>query len=122
MKKKFRVKRNEDFQSIISKRQSFACKEFVIYVAKNNCSYGRVGISVSKKLGNAVVRNKIKRQVREMVYKTVNFEEGYDYVVIVRHAYLNKSFEENLASLQFVYRRVIKKYLKKETSNENKQS
>lgn len=122
MKKKFRVKRNEDFQAIISRKQSFACKEFVLYVAKNDFGHARVGISVSKKLGNAVVRNKIKRQVRELCAKVFDFDASMDYVVIVRKGFLDRTFQQNLESLKFVFSRVTKKFIKKENKNETKQS
>lgn len=60
MKKEFRVKRNEDFSKIIARKKSFANSCFIIYKDENQMGHGRVGISVSKKLGNAVTRNKIK--------------------------------------------------------------
>ena len=66
MKKEYRIKKNEDFQEIIKNRNSIANKKYVIYYKKNNLHL-RVGISVSKKLGHAVIRNRTKRQVRMMV-------------------------------------------------------
>ena len=57
--------------------------------------HARVGISVGKKLGNAVCRNKVKRQLRSIVDDVFTIEEGYDVIIIVRPAYTNKSFEEN---------------------------
>ena len=67
MKKEFRVRKNEDFSKIISKRISLASSSFIIYKDHNDIGHGRVGISVSKKLGKAVIRNKIKRQLRMMI-------------------------------------------------------
>ena len=60
MKKEYRVKRSQDFDNIIRKKQSFANRQFVIYYQKNNLDHMRLGISVSKKLGKAFERNKIK--------------------------------------------------------------
>ena len=68
MKKTYRVKRNIDFQAIIKQKKSVASRQFVLYYAKNDFNHYRAGVSVSKKLGKAVERNKIKRQVREMIY------------------------------------------------------
>ena len=57
MKKNFRVRKNEDFNKIISKKISLASSSFIIYKNQNDIDHGRVGISVSKKLGKAVARN-----------------------------------------------------------------
>lgn len=99
MKKEYRVKRNEDFQTIIHKKKSVVSRCFVLYYMENNLDHCRIGISVSKKLGNAVVRNKIKRQVREISNVVFDKKKAYDYVVIVRNNYLNKTFDENKQDL-----------------------
>ena len=122
MKKELRVKRNEDFQKIIQARKSVACKEFVLYSLKNECEHMRIGFSVSKKLGNAVTRNRIKRQVREMAREVFDSNYSYDYVLIVRNGYLEKDFHQNLESLQVLYSRMNKINKKKENTNGIKKS
>lgn len=82
MKKEYRVKKNEDFSRIIKRKQSMANRTFIIYYLKNDIGHARIGISVSKKLGKAVIRNKIKRQVRMIVKETINLDDNYDYIVI----------------------------------------
>lgn len=109
MKKKYRVKKNEDFSTIISKKQSFANRSFVIYYRRNEAEYPHMGISVSKKLGNAVVRNKIKRQVRMMVQEIFDFQEAIDYVIIIRKMFLSLSYEENKKELQYIFSKVRKR-------------
>ena len=99
MKKTYRVKRNIDFQAIIKQKKSVASRQFVLYYAKNDFNHYRAGVSVSKKLGKAVERNKIKRQVREMIYEIFEDQESSDYIVIVRNGYLSKSFDENKRDL-----------------------
>ena len=106
MKKEFRVKRNEDFSKIIARKKSFANSCFIIYKDENQMGHGRVGISVSKKLGNAVTRNKIKRQVREMVQQCFDFQIGMDYVIVVRKRYLDFNFQENLKILNQLYLKI----------------
>ena len=96
MKKEYRVKKNEDFSHIIKHKQSLANRSFIIYYVKNDLNHARIGISVSKKLGKAVIRNKIKRQVRMIVQQTINFNDNYDYIVIVRNKYLDLDFISNL--------------------------
>lgn len=66
-----------------------------------------------KKLGNAVCRNKVKRQLRSMVDEIFTFEEGYDLIIIVRPAFTNKSFEENKKEMKENQNRINKRFLKK---------
>ena len=82
MKKEYRVKKNEDFSRIIKRKQSMANRTFIIYYLKNDIGHARIGISVSKKLGKAVIRNKIKRQVRMIVKETINLDDNYDYIAV----------------------------------------
>lgn len=112
MKKDYRVRKNEDFGVIIRKKQSIASKTFIIYYLKNDIDHARVGISVSKKLGNAVVRNKIKRQIRMMVQDVFDFDNKYDYIVIVRNNYLNNNFESNKKDMLYLYNKMIKRTVK----------
>lgn len=107
MKKTYRVKRNIDFQAIIKQKKSVASRQFVLYYAKNDFNHYRAGVSVSKKLGKAVERNKIKRQVREMIYEIFEDQESSDYIVIVRNGYLSKSFDENKRDLAKLRKKVI---------------
>ena len=109
MKKEYRLKRNEDFKKIIKKRISVGSKNFVIYGMKNEFSHLRVGISVSKKLGKAVIRNKIKRQVRMMAKDEFQFNQNYDIIIIVRNNYLNSSYKENKKDLSYLYRKILKR-------------
>ena len=69
----------------------------------------RIGISVSKKLGKAVIRNKIKRQVRMMLQQTINFDDNYDYIVIIRNKYLDLDFNSNLNELKYLYKKILKR-------------
>lgn len=67
----------------------------VLYARKNNTDTNRVGITVSKKLGKAVVRNRIRRRIRE-VYRLneSRFAPGWDIVVVARSRCLTASFEK----------------------------
>ena len=58
------LKKNKDFQNVYRKGKSYANKYFVMYVLKNNTEENRIGISVSKKVGNSVIRHHITRLVR----------------------------------------------------------
>lgn len=108
MKKENRIRKNEEFQSIIKCKQSFANKKFVIYYRKNN-EHLKIGISVSKKLGNAVIRNKIKRQVRMMVQEVFDKKQKVDFIIIVRHPYLLDDFKNNKKDLSYIYNKINKR-------------
>jgi ribonuclease P protein component len=104
MKKTFRIKRNEDFQAIFKKRKSFANRQFVIYLMdKPEQKHFRVGLSVSKKLGNAVVRNRIKRYIRESIKELKDTIHPHkDFIVIARQPVANMDFHEVKKSLTHV--------------------
>ena len=85
MKKSFRVKREKDFKAIFKDGTSFANRKVVVYQLENQQNHFRVGLSVSKKLGNAVTRNQIKRRIRHILQSVKgSLVEHVDFVVIAR--------------------------------------
>lgn len=79
------LKKNSDFQSVYKSGKSYANKYFIMYVSKNQLESNRLGISVSKKVGNSVVRHRVKRLVKESyrLHEKV-FNSGLDIVVLAR--------------------------------------
>ena len=59
------LKKNKDFQKVYSEKKSYANKYLVMYTMKNNTDQNRLGISVSKKVGNSIVRHRLTRLIRE---------------------------------------------------------
>ena len=106
MKKLYRLKKNEDFRDILNKKKSFANRSFVIYYTTNTKKHTHVSISISKKVGNAVVRNKCKRQVRMMVQEIIDFQVSTDYVIIIRKGFLDLPYEENRRELEYLYHKI----------------
>lgn len=84
MRKNYRVKSKKDFNAIFKDGQNFANRKFVVYKLEKDQKHFRVGISVSKKLGNAVVRNSIKRKIRHVLIKYQGGLAKADFVVIAR--------------------------------------
>ena len=85
MKKSFRVKREKDFKAIFKDGTSFANRKFVVYQLENQQNHFRVGLSVSKKLGNAVTRNQIKRRIPHILQSVKgSLVEHVDFVGIAR--------------------------------------
>ena len=87
MKQKFRVRTNERFQKIRQQGKSFSDRHLVLCFLQNDLPYSRFGFAVSTRIGNAVVRNRIKRQLREIMrLRTDTIRPGWDIVVIARQA------------------------------------
>ena len=102
-----RIKANDDFALAIKKGKTYNGSSYRLHVVANGLGYTRVGISVSKKLGNAVVRSRIKRQIRAICDSVIQYDkQALDIVIIARNEFLNKKFSDNkeeftnLANLQ----------------------
>lgn len=108
MKKENSLKKNQDFQKILEKKQSVGCSTLVIYYLKNELDYARVGISCGKRLGNAVIRNRTKRQVRALLDVSLNYKNNMDYIVIVRNKYLEQNYENNLRDIKYLLEKINK--------------
>lgn len=107
MKKKYSLKRNEEIAKIIHNRKFYKNDVFILYFQKNEHKKTRVCISVSKKIGIAVVRNKIKRQVREMITDTFEFDKEFDFVIIIRNKFLDNEFFINKEKIKELYLKTI---------------
>lgn len=94
------LKRNSDFQFVYKKGKSYANKYLIMYVIENNQETNRVGISVSKKVGNSVIRHRVKRLIKES-YRLQEkiFNSGLDIVVIARNSASDISYKEMESAL-----------------------
>ncbi len=101
-----RLKKNEDFRRIYARGASTANRLLVLYHLANGSSMSRLGISVSKKVGNSVVRHRTKRLIRE-AYRLGegNIPAGLDFVVIARSAAAGKSYAEIHDALFHLFRK-----------------
>ena len=95
MKKNEIVKKSQEFTKIIETKKRIYNKFYSIYYNDNNLNITRFGLSVGKKIGNAVTRNKIKRQLKNIIDKNKNlFKNNKDYIIIVRREILDCNFKE----------------------------
>ena len=95
LKKIEMIKSHREFTEIIQKEKYIKNHDFSIYIRKGKYSYPHFGIAVSKKLGNAVTRNKLKRRMRMILdewKKDLKYNE--DYIIIMKESTKNLSFEE----------------------------
>ena len=87
------LKKYGDFQRVYKKGKSYANKYLIMYVLKQDTMNNRIGISVSKKVGNSVVRHRITRLIRESYrLNEKEFVRGLDIVVIARPGAKERNF------------------------------
>ena len=92
--------KKKDFQNVYKNGISFANRYLVMYVLKNGTEHNRLGISVSKKVGNSVVRHRITRLIREVYrLREDTFNSGLDVVVIARVSAKGISYHQVESSL-----------------------
>ncbi len=103
LKKTYRLTRRNDFRRVYGKGKSAANYSMVLYVAPSKKQTMRIGFSVSKKIGKAVVRNRVKRQMREAAFHLLSsFSAHKDYIFIARNGIKEKNLaeiEKQMASL-----------------------
>lgn len=91
-----RIKDNQEFVFTVRKGNVLKHSPFLIHYVNNDKNVCRIGISVNKKIGNAVTRNRVKRQTRAMCDSLVEYtSHTFDIVIIVKAEFLNCSFNDN---------------------------
>jgi len=95
------LKKNPEFQNVFKNGKSKANRFFVMYVIRTDTSLNRIGISVSKKVGNSVVRHHIKRLIKESFRLQEDlFDSGSDIVIVVRKESKNITFKETESAIK----------------------
>ena len=94
------LKKSKDFQKVYNKGNSYANRLLVMYVLENHTDKNRLGISVSKKVGNSVIRHHLTRLIREGYRLQEDmFNSGLDMVVVTRKNAVNCSCQEITSAL-----------------------
>ena len=89
------IKKNDEFKNVYQCGKSYANKYLVMYILKNSMKKNRLGISVSKKVGNSVVRHRIARLLRESFrLNDEKFHGGWDIVVVARMGAKGKNYRD----------------------------
>ena len=97
------LKKSKDFQNVYNKGNSYANRLLVMYVLENHTDKNRLGISVSKKVGNSVIRHHLTRLIREGYRLQEDmFNSGLDIVIVVRNRAKDCSYHEMEESLLYL--------------------
>lgn len=107
MQKKFRLRKNYDFQRIINLEKKKYNDTFVVYYDDNQEGHLRLGITISKKNANAVLRNRVKRQVKSMLQKYLFLNKNQDIIIFIRKKYLYQTFLENEKKINELLKKII---------------
>ena len=93
MKKYNILKESHDFDRIISSNKSMKYKDYIIYIEYTKENNYHFGLSVGKKIGNAVMRNKVKRRLKSIIDKN-HYKNGFNCIIIVRKGIIDKSYDQ----------------------------
>ena len=107
MKKRNIVKEKKDFDIIFKLRNQTSSKFYYIYIKDNDLNKFRFGICVSKKLGNAVTRNKLKRRVKDIIDKSKLQFHNKDYIIVLKKSAKSAKYLELKEDLISVLKKII---------------
>jgi len=106
VKRRYRITENKRFQEIRRRGRSYSDRQLVLCLLQNDLPYSRFGFSVSRRIGNAVVRNRIKRRLREALrLRQESIKPGWDLVLIARRPIRSMGYREMDAACARLLRR-----------------
>ena len=95
MEKKYRLKKNMEFKKVYSVGKKYWNRNFILFTKKNDLDETRVGFTITKKHGNSVVRNRIRRRMKEAYRLNLShIKDGYDLVFIPKRNIVSISYGE----------------------------
>ena len=104
------VKKEQEFNTIIKHAPYVKNKAFVIYIRKKDSSSIRFGLAISKKVGNAVCRNKLKRQLRAILDEVKeSFPKERDYIIMIKRNCIELNYQEMKIHIIELIKEIIKK-------------
>ena len=101
------LKRNNDFRRLYARGKSYAGGYTVVYMSKNRVGINRIGFTVSKSVGKAVVRNRLKRLMRES-YRLLSDKlcVGYDIIIVSRNRAVGKTQPQIMKDIEYAMRKL----------------
>jgi ribonuclease P protein component len=102
------LKKNKEYRNVYSRGKSVADRHLVLYFLANNLDFCRFGFTVSKKVGNAVVRNRIRRLLKEACrLNSTSFKGGFDLVLVARRSMAGLEYRQVEESLLKLYKKAF---------------
>ncbi len=106
LKKEYRINKKKEYNNIYKKGKKIPGKHMVVFVSIGEKEYSRYGIVASKKVGQAVERNRAKRRLRTVIYRSMsNIKDSVDVVIVLRAAAKEASWND----LNNEYIRIMRK-------------
>ncbi|MFO1518186.1 MAG: ribonuclease P protein component [bacterium] len=105
--KKKRISSSAQFKSILDLGKKYRTASFTIFAHKTDSSFSRLGISISKRVGKAHDRNRIRRVIRETFRKCQNLLNSFDWVFLVGFKTANKKNSELFQELELFFHRFV---------------
>lgn len=113
------LRKNSEFKSVYGAKHSYANKYIVMYILKNGTDTKRLGVSVSKKVGNSIVRHRLARLIREAFRLNAKYvNPGVDIVVVARAGLKEKGYKETENAMIHLLK--LHKIYNKEESHDEK--
>ena len=100
------LKKPSEFSKVYKRGKSFADKNIVVYYLPNTLGKTRIGFSISKKVGNSVVRNRVRRRIRESFRLNFSGFDGYDLIFVARVRSNQVDYNELTKSLKYIFRKI----------------
>ena len=101
-----RVKKNKEFSYIYKKGKFYSCKYFLVHFVDTKLNVSKVGISVTKKIGNSVIRSKVKRVMSEVVRLLLPSLQVKNYIITLKPEVVEADFN----TLNYEFNKFITKY------------
>ena len=113
MNKKYRLRNNDDFKKVYKKGKNYWNRNLILYIMENDLNHTRIGFSITKKIGNSVVRNRTRRRMKEICRQNLNnIKEGYDIIFIPKKNVVDITYEDLKSGMLHLLK---KSYLIKDT-------
>ncbi len=101
------MRKNEDFRKVYQKKKSMANRLLVIYILENKYGYNRTGFTVSKKIGKSVIRNRVKRLLRESYrLNEKRILPGYDIIFVARDMASKATYKEIESAMLHLFKKM----------------